>query len=86
MRGGSWVDDPELLRSAARVGSTNEWKYQDPQLPQSVWYFTDAQFLGFRVVRPLAEPSAEEKAKKWDTQVITKGKRRIAGSSESVVE
>ncbi len=66
VRGGSWSDDPELLRSAARVGSHKEWKQQDPQIPQSIWYFTDATFLGFRVVRPLHEPSAEEKAKIWE--------------------
>jgi formylglycine-generating enzyme required for sulfatase activity len=66
VRGGSWDDDPENLRSAARKGSHPDWKQQDPQLPQSIWYFTDALFLGFRVVRPLVEPSAEEKAKYWD--------------------
>ena len=65
-RGGSWSDDPELLRSAARVGSHRDWKQQDPQIPQSIWYFTDALFLGFRVVRPFEEPSAEEKAKIWE--------------------
>jgi len=69
VRGGSWDDDPEALRSAARRGSEKEWKQQDPQLPQSIWYFTDALFLGFRIVRPLAEPSAEEKAKLWGTGV-----------------
>ncbi|MFO0898649.1 MAG: formylglycine-generating enzyme family protein [Pirellulales bacterium] len=62
-RGGAWDDDPPALRSAARRGSSKEWKQQDPQLPQSIWYFTDAQFLGLRVVRPLVEPSDEEKAK-----------------------
>ena len=67
MRGGSWDDDPAALRSAARRGSDKDWKQQDPQLPQSIWYFTDALFLGFRVVRPLAEPTAEEqKAKIWN--------------------
>jgi formylglycine-generating enzyme required for sulfatase activity len=66
-RGGSWDDDePAKLRSAARRGSNNDWKQQDPQIPQSVWYFTDAQFLGFRLVRPLREPTAEEKQKLWD--------------------
>ena len=69
VRGGSWDDDPEMLRSAARRGSSKDWKQQDPQIPQSVWYFTDAQFLGFRVVRPLVEPSAEEQAKLWDAGV-----------------
>ncbi|MBX3438364.1 MAG: formylglycine-generating enzyme family protein, partial [Planctomycetaceae bacterium] len=57
VRGGSWDDDPEALRSAARRGSSRDWKQQDPQLPQSIWYFTDALFQGFRVVRPLEEPS-----------------------------
>src|SRR5262249_47142118 len=66
VRGGPWDDEPEALRSAARRGSNKEWKQQDPQLPQSIWYFTDALFLGFRVVRPLVEPSAEEKARLWD--------------------
>jgi formylglycine-generating enzyme required for sulfatase activity len=65
VRGGSWDDDPELLRSAARVASTVDWKQQDPQIPQSIWYYTDALFVGFRVVRPLEEPSAEEKEKTW---------------------
>jgi formylglycine-generating enzyme required for sulfatase activity len=60
-RGGSWADDPALLRSAARRGSNEDWKIQDPQLPQSQWYFTDAIFVGFRVIRPLREPTEEEK-------------------------
>ncbi len=62
VRGGSWDDDPDQLRSAARRGSHIDWKQQDPQIPQSVWYYTDAQFVGFRLVRPLEEPSAEKKA------------------------
>ena len=66
VRGGGWDDDIEMLRSAAREGSSEEWKEQDPQLPQSIWYFTDALGVGFRVVRPLVEPSGEEKVAKWD--------------------
>ena len=61
-RGGSWDDDPDRLRSAARRGSDKSWKHQDPQIPQSIWYFTDAQFVGFRVVRPLVVPTAEQQA------------------------
>ena len=60
VRGGSWDDDPEALRSAARRGSERDWKMQDPQIPQSIWYHTDANFLGFRVVRPLVKPTAEQ--------------------------
>jgi formylglycine-generating enzyme required for sulfatase activity len=66
VRGGSWQDDPAKCRSAARVGSNEDWKQQDPQIPQSIWYFTDALHVGFRVVRPLVEPNEEEKAEKWD--------------------
>ena len=55
VRGGSWDDDPERLRSAARRGSNKEWSTQDPQRPQSIWWHTDATFAGFRIVRPLNE-------------------------------
>lgn len=66
VRGGGWDDDADRLRSAARIASSLEWKQQDPQLPQSIWYLTDALSVGFRVVRPLVEPSEAEKAAKWD--------------------
>jgi formylglycine-generating enzyme required for sulfatase activity len=66
VRGGGWDDDPEMLRSAARKASDPDWKKQDPQTPRSIWYHTDARSVGFRVVRPLVEPSAEERAQKWD--------------------
>jgi len=69
VRGGSWDDDPQALRSAARRGSTKSWKVQDPQLPKSIWYHTDALFVGFRVVRPLVEPSEEEKRRFWDADL-----------------
>lgn len=54
-RGGSWDDDPEMLRSAARRASDPEWSIQDPQRPQSIWWHTDATFVGFRVIRPYQE-------------------------------
>jgi formylglycine-generating enzyme required for sulfatase activity len=66
VRGGGWDDEPKMLRSAVREGSSLEWKQQDPQSPQSIWYLTDALGVGFRVVRPFREPSAEERAEKWD--------------------
>ena len=63
VRGGSWDDDPDRLRSAARTFSEKEWKIQDPQLPQSVWYHTDALHVGFRVVRPLRVPDKKTQEK-----------------------
>jgi formylglycine-generating enzyme required for sulfatase activity len=66
VRGGSWDSDPEECRSAARLKSDPNWKRQDPQIPRSIWYHTDATFVGFRIVRPLVSPSAEERAAKWN--------------------
>jgi len=69
VRGGSWDDDADRLRCAARRGSRRAWKVQDPQLPKSIWYHTDARFVGFRVVRPLVVPTAEEQARYWDADL-----------------
>ena len=66
-RGGSWDDAPAKLRSSARRASDKSWKQQDPQLPKSIWYHTDAQFLGFRIVRPLKVPPAEELYRYWNS-------------------
>jgi formylglycine-generating enzyme required for sulfatase activity len=54
-RGGSWDDGPAKLRSAARRGSGPEWSRRDPQIPQSIWWHTDATFVGFRIVRAAEE-------------------------------
>lgn len=54
-RGGSWADDFVQLRSAARRGSDRSWIKRDPQRPQSIWWLTDAEFVGFRVIRPVDE-------------------------------
>ncbi len=68
-RGGTYDDDPELLRSAARKASDPLWKQQDPQLPKSIWYLTDATWLGFRIVRPLEIPTVEEMFAAWNNGV-----------------
>ena len=69
VRGGSWDDDASMCRSAARRGSDRSWKMQDPQLPKSVWYFSDAQWVGFRIVRPLKVPPSEQMQKYWTSGV-----------------
>ncbi|MEM7474216.1 MAG: formylglycine-generating enzyme family protein [Planctomycetota bacterium] len=66
VRGGGWKQFPEDCRSSARRGSDEEWKWQDPQIPTSIWYHTDALDVGFRIVRPLVEPSLNEKEGKWE--------------------
>ena len=65
VRGGSWMDAPNRLRSAARRPSSKKWKKRDPQIPKSKWWHTDAPFVGFRVVRPLETPTEEEQKKYW---------------------
>ncbi|MEN9678868.1 MAG: hypothetical protein RIS76_4764 [Verrucomicrobiota bacterium] len=66
-RGGSWDDEVDKLRSAGRLFSDAAWKMRDPQLPKSKWYLTDAQFLGWRVVRPAKVPATVEEMIRWWT-------------------
>jgi len=66
VRGGGWDSDADELRSAARIQSAEEWKQQDPQIPKSIWYHTDALQVGFRIIRPLRRPSVKEMRTKWD--------------------
>lgn len=77
VRGGGWNQDPESLRSAAREGSTEDWIQQDPQSPVSIWYLTDALHVGIRIVRPLTEPSEEEKLAKWDASLPVMKEREM---------
>ncbi len=65
IRGGSYYDDAEYLRSAARLASTENWKMRDPQFPKSKWWHTDAQFVGFRIVRDPNPPAKSEYTKYW---------------------
>jgi formylglycine-generating enzyme required for sulfatase activity len=69
VRGGSWNDPAAQLRCGSRVGSDPSWKQEDPQLPKSIWYHTDAQWLGFRLVRPLKTPTAEQMFQYWNSGV-----------------
>lgn len=57
VRGGSFEDAPEVLRSSARMRSDPSWKQLDPQIPRSNWWFPEAPFVGIRLVRPLIAPS-----------------------------
>lgn len=60
VRGGSFKDEAKELRSASRLESDPIWNRRDPQIPKSKWWNADAPFVGFRIVRPLKQPSAEE--------------------------
>ncbi len=69
VRGGSYDDPADRLRSAARRGSDRSWKMRDPQLPKSIWWHSDAPWVGIRIVRPLKVPSPEMLQKYWTSGV-----------------
>ncbi len=62
IRGGSFADGAAGLRVSARVKSDPAWNRRDPQIPKSKWWLTDAPWVGFRIMRPLKQPSPEEAA------------------------
>ena len=70
IRGGSWYDLPEELRSARRLHQDSDWQGADTDIPKSFWYLTDAHWLGFRIVRPLAVPSLDEMLHAWNNSFL----------------
>jgi len=54
-RGGSWRDKAPELRSADRRPSDRSWLKHDPQIPQSIWWLTKMDVVGFRVARAVDE-------------------------------
>jgi formylglycine-generating enzyme required for sulfatase activity len=55
-RGGSFRDDPAAVGAHARAEQDRSWTERDPQIPSSVWWLSDAPFVGFRIVRE-AQPA-----------------------------
>lgn len=52
IRGGSFKSDAVDLRSAARdFTRTDAWLATDPQSPKSIWWYSDSNDVGFRIVR-----------------------------------
>lgn len=60
VKGGSFDDNPEDCNCSKRIKSLPTWQKRDPQIPRSRWWNTDSSFLGFRVVRPVKQPTAAE--------------------------
>lgn len=59
LRGGGYTSGAADLRSAKRIPSDPVWNRRDPQIPKSRWWITDAPSVGFRLIRPLQQPSKE---------------------------
>lgn len=64
-RGGSWDENPPVLRSSARTSSNPSWQRRDPQIPKSFWWCSDAPFIGIRLVKPTIQPTKEEQEAFW---------------------
>ena len=51
IRGGSYLSGAEDVRVADRdFTQTEAWLVTDPQIPKSIWWYSDAKHVGFRVV------------------------------------
>ena len=51
VRGGSFKNSAKDLRAARRdFTKTKEWLVTDPQIPKSIWWYSDVKSVGFRVV------------------------------------
>lgn len=70
VRGGGYPDKAPALRCAGRSHSEPSWNRRDPQVPKSKWWLTDAMSVGFRLVRPLKAPGAEEAAAFYDQYLV----------------
>ncbi|CAN5461795.1 formylglycine-generating enzyme family protein [soil metagenome] len=60
LKGGSYMDDAAVLRSANRLQSEPAWNRRDPQIPKSKWWLTEASFVGFRIISPQQQPTIEQ--------------------------
>ena len=54
-RGGSFDSEAKTVSCSTRRLSDKSWSRRDPQRPQSIWFHTNATFVGFRLARAVAE-------------------------------
>jgi len=60
LKGGSFMDNALQLKNSERFHSDPIWNRRDPQIPKSKWWLTEAKQVGFRLVRPIKQPTEEE--------------------------
>lgn len=60
-RGGTYLDDAGQVRCASRnFTNSKAWLKTDPQIPKSVWWYSDCFYVGIRVVCEYNEASINE--------------------------
>lgn len=83
LKGGSWQQEALDCTATSRLATDDdEWRINDPSSPQSPWWFAsdEGQQVGFRLLRPLGDPSREEKEKYWKAdmpRILAHANRRI---------
>src|SRR5690606_7138586 len=60
VKGGAYNNEAKELRAANRQMSDPVWTRRDPRIPKRRWWNADAPFVGFRIIRPVKQPAAEE--------------------------
>lgn len=56
VRGGLYSDNAAAVRSASRSHTNHDaWLKTDPQMPKSIWWYSDVKGIGFRVVCEVPE-------------------------------
>jgi formylglycine-generating enzyme required for sulfatase activity len=59
IRGGSFRSSPVNLRAAERDFTRSDACLRtDPQIPKSIWWYSDCDDIGFRVVRAFEDPGS----------------------------
>lgn len=49
--GGHYNSKADQVSCSARLEETPAWQETDPQIPKSIFWLTDATFIGFRIIR-----------------------------------
>jgi formylglycine-generating enzyme required for sulfatase activity len=58
-RGGSYKSPVSELRCAARGFEQESWRWNDPQLPKSIWWLPQIDVIGFRIASSLGPAAAK---------------------------
>jgi len=80
VRGGGWNTFAKDVRASKRQAVPDDWAERDPKRPLRLWWLTDGNFVGFRVVRvPDASVQAFEplaaKVEVRNLKIVKTGKR-----------
>jgi sulfatase modifying factor 1 len=77
IRGGTFSSTAGLVRSAARdYTRTEDWLKTDPQMPKSIWWYSDCFNVGFRVVCEYDQKTGNANFVPQETQASSNGEEQ----------